>query len=68
MATPLNEVRMLAGALMDHGGVVAADKTIRMKSAASLLHHEVGDEVRLSEADFRALAAGFLAEIRVRYA
>jgi hypothetical protein len=34
---------------------------------SSILGLEVGDEIRLTEADFRRLADGFLAEIERRY-
>lgn len=64
---PLNEVRVLCDSLTDNDGVVAADKTIRLEPETSILGLEVGDEIRLTEADFRRLADGFLAEIERRY-
>lgn len=42
-------------------------KTIRMKPEGSVLGYEVGDEIKLSEADFQRLAEGFFAEIASRY-
>ena len=57
----------MCNSLMDNDGVMAADKTIRMKPADSLLKYEVGDEIRLSEGEFRLLAKGFLAEIESKY-
>lgn len=64
---PLNEARVLCNSLMDNDGVMAADKTIRMKPADLLLKYEAGDEISLGEGDFRRLARGFFAEIESRY-
>ncbi len=64
---PLNEVRVLCNSLVQNGGVLAADKTIRLKPAASVLGYEVGDEIRLTEAAFVRLAEAFFAEIESKY-
>ena len=64
---PLNEVRVLCDSLTDNDGVLAADKTSRLDPEKSILGLEVGDEIKLTEADFRRLADGFLAEIESRY-
>jgi hypothetical protein len=64
---PLNEVRVLCDSLTDNDGVLVADKTIRLNPEKSILGLEVGDEIRLTEADFRRLADGFLAEVESRY-
>jgi hypothetical protein len=64
---PLNEVRVLCDSLTDNDGVLAADKTIRLKPEKSILGLKVGDEIKLTEADFRRLADAFLAEIESRY-
>jgi hypothetical protein len=63
----LNEVRVLCSSLMDNDGIMAADKTIRLKPASSLLKHEVGDEIKLSEGDYRLLSTAFFAEIESKY-
>jgi len=47
--------------------VVAADKSIKMKPAASVLHLEVGGPIRLDEANFLALSEACFAEIEARY-
>ena len=47
-------------------GIVAGYKQIRLKPDASVLGYEAGDEIRLSEADFRLLSGAFLAEIEYR--
>lgn len=64
---PLNEVRVLCTSIMEGGGRLVADKTIKLKAETSLLHLEVGDEIKLSADDFRLLADAFLAEIEARY-
>ena len=64
---PLNEVRMLCNSLVSNGGVLAADKTIRLKPAVSVLGHEVGDEIRLTEADFARLSEAFFTDVERTY-
>lgn len=49
------EVRLLADALMAHGGVLAAD--------APVLRLDAGERVALNADDFEALCAAFLAEL-----
>lgn len=65
---PLNEVRVLCNSLMENGGSLAADKSITLKPATSVLHHEVGDEIHLSEDDFVRLSDAFFAEIEAKFA
>ena len=64
---PLNEVRMVCNSVLQNDGVMSADKTIKYKAPESVLHCEVGDEIRLSAADFRLLADAFFAEIEKKY-
>lgn len=64
---PLNEVRVLCDSLTHNDGILAADNTIRLKPEESILGLNVGDEIALTEADFRRLADGFLTEIESRY-
>ncbi len=64
---PLNEVRMICRSILTHGGVLGADKTIRYKPETSVVKLEIGDEIRLDEARFTALAEAFFAEIEQRY-
>lgn len=64
---PINEVRVLCNAIMHHDGVMTADKRIKMKSATSILQHDVGDKIELAVADFRLLSEAFFAEIENKY-
>lgn len=64
---PLNEVRVLCSSLLTNGGVMGADKQIKMDPTTSVLHYAVGDEIKLTEEDFVQLAKGFFAEIEVKY-
>ena len=64
---PLNEVRVLCSSIMNNDGVVAADKTIKLKSASSVLKHEIGDEIKLSEQDFVQLSQAFFAELESKF-
>jgi hypothetical protein len=61
----LNEVRLLASSLIENGGAMLADKQIAFKDG-SLLGYEPGDQIKLSEADFRKLSAAFYEEIEAR--
>ena len=61
-ATPAGaELRLLADALLSHGGVLTADPAIRHD--AGVLRLDIGERVALNADDFEALAAEFLAEI-----
>lgn len=64
---PLNEVRVLCNSLMEGDGKLAADTQIRLDPARSILGYQVGDEIRLNEADFSRLSAAFLDEIAIKY-
>jgi hypothetical protein len=65
---PLNEVRVLCTSLMENGGVLVADKTIKLKPEESILGYAVGDEIRIDEDGFVRLSEGFFAEIEKRFA
>jgi len=64
---PLNEVRLLCESILQHGGVMTADRTIRYKPEASVLGIAVGERIRIDAAGFTALADAFFAELRKRY-
>ena len=61
----LNEVRLLASSLIENDGVMLADTQITFKDG-SLLGYEPGDQINLSEADFRKLSDAFYKEIEAR--
>ena len=58
-----SEVRLLADALLAHGGVLAADPALRHDPDASVLRLDVGERVALNADDFEALCGAFLAEL-----
>jgi hypothetical protein len=64
---PLNEVRMLCDAIMENGGRMSANGTIRYKPETSILKFKVGDEIRLNADDFARLSGAFLDEIEKKY-
>ena len=65
---PINEVRVIASSLVENGGAMGVDKTIRMRPADTVLGYAPGDEIRVDEAGFARLADAFLAEIERRFA
>jgi hypothetical protein len=64
---PLNEVRMVADAVVNHNDIFSPDKSIKYSPEAAVLKLQFGDLVRLSEADFTKLAEAFFAEIEIKY-
>ena len=53
--------------VLNHNNKLAADKTIKQDSGNSVLKYKIGDEIRLTEADFKRLSAAFFAEIERKY-
>ena len=64
---PLNEVRVVCTSILQNRGVMSVDKTIRMNPAKSVLKYEVGDEIRVSEADFARISEAFFADIESKF-
>ena len=64
---PLNEVRMLCNSILQHRGVLTADKSIKYSSAKSVTKLEIGAEIKLTEAEFIALLHAFFAEIGSKF-
>jgi hypothetical protein len=64
---PLNEVRLLCNSLMLHGGILTADKQIKLSAETSVLGYELGDEIAVGEEGFSRLSAAFFAEIESKY-
>ena len=49
--------------MMLGGGILAADKTIKLRPDTSVLGYRVGDEIKLGEAELTRLADAFFTEI-----
>jgi hypothetical protein len=64
---PLNEVRMLCNSILQDGGVLTADKTIKFDPPKSVLKREIGDVIRLTETDFVRLYEAYFAEIDAKF-
>jgi len=74
---PLNEVRVLCNSILLNEGKLQVEKLPRWPNSAvaglklppdtSVLKLRVGDEVKVSEADFVRLAKAFFAEIEKKY-
>ena len=58
---------MLRNSVLQNRGVLPADKTIKFNQAKSVLKLQVGEEIKLTEADFVRLSKAFLAEIEARF-
>ena len=63
----MNEVRMQIASLMNNKGKMAVDKTIKFDAANSVLKYEIGDKIKLTEADFTRLSSAFFVEIENKY-
>jgi hypothetical protein len=44
-----------------------ADKSIKLTPAKSVLKYQVGDEIKLNEADFLLIFSAFFAELESKY-
>src|ERR1700761_5905502 len=64
---PLNEVRVIAEAVIEHGAVLTVPKGIRLRSEASVLGLEEGDEITLDGDSFERLFDAFLAEVEEKF-
>jgi hypothetical protein len=64
---PANEVRVLCASLTENGGVLLADKGIRLRAADSVLGLEPGDRIAIRADDFARLADGFFGVIEERF-
>jgi hypothetical protein len=64
----MNEVRVLVSSLQLHGGIMTAEKGIRLDPARSVLGIEYGDRIRVGAEGFQRLAAAFLDALQATYA
>ena len=63
----LNEVRVLVNSQLEHGGVLTADKTIKLVASKSVLGLEYGEQVALTREGFGRLSEAFFGEIERRF-
>ncbi|OAI38912.1 hypothetical protein AYO38_01855 [bacterium SCGC AG-212-C10] len=63
----LNEVRVICQSLLEHGGVMTADKAIKLVPEKSVLKYAYGSEIQVSEADFGLIRDAFFAEIERKF-
>jgi hypothetical protein len=64
---PLNEVRVIANSLMTNDEMMGSDNTIKLIPESSVLKYEVGDPIRLNEADFTQLAKAFFTDLEAKF-
>jgi hypothetical protein len=64
---PLNEVRVLCMSMLENGGRLGVDKTIKLKPESSVLGLSEGDEIRLTAEQFGTLADAYFAELDSRF-
>ncbi len=60
-------IGMLCSSLMHDNNILCADRTIQYDPAKSVLKLRIGDEIKLTQADFTRLVSAFLAEIEHKY-
>jgi len=66
-SNPLNEVRVLARSMMENDEAMVDDPVIKLNPSKTVLKHEVGDPIRLTEHDFGLLAKAFFADLESKY-
>ena len=64
---PLNEVRMLCDAIMEHDGVLQENKTIKYKAEKAVAGIAVGQTIALDADVFGRLARAYVEEIGKRF-
>jgi hypothetical protein len=64
---PLNEVELMSDSLMNNDGVLRGNNVIKLIPDQSVLKLNIGDQIRLSAAQFERLSKAFLIEIRSRF-
>lgn len=64
---PLNEVRMLCSSIMNNGGRLAVDSTIKYDPVNSVLKLKNGDKIKVNIAGFTKLSKAFFNEIELKF-
>ena len=63
---PLNEVELIAESLLTNNAVLRGNAVIKYAPANTIVQLEIGDDIRLTAAEFDRLSTAFLAEIEAR--
>jgi hypothetical protein len=61
-------VRVLANSMMLNGEIMMADSSIKLNPASSVLKYEIGDKIRINEADFNLLFKAFFSDLESKFA
>jgi hypothetical protein len=64
---PINEVRVLAESVLEHGAVMTVPKGIKLRAEGSVLGLEEGEEITLDGDAFERLFDAFLAEVEEKF-
>jgi hypothetical protein len=65
-SNPMNEVGLIAESLMTNNAVLRGDAELSYRPADTVLRLELGDDIRLTAAEFDRLSTAFLAEVETR--
>jgi len=65
---PLNEVRMIAASVLEFGGVMTKDNTIKWDAEKSVTGLALGDKIALSRKQVGALVDAFIEELAKKFA
>ena len=60
---PLNKVQMLCASLTQDDGKFEANRRIKWRPETTMLGYQIGDEMRLTGADFARLSKAFFADL-----
>lgn len=64
---PLNEVRMLGEAIMEHDGMMQESKTIKYRAEKAVAGIAIGETIVLDAEAFEQIAQAYIAEIGTRF-
>jgi len=64
---PINEVRVIAESVTEHGSVIVVPKGIKLAPETSVLGFEEGEEISLDGDAFERLFDAFLAEVEEKF-
>lgn len=65
-SNPINEVELIAESLLTNNAVLRGNAVIKYVPANTVVQLEIGDDIRLTAAEFDRLSTAFLAEIEAR--